>query len=137
MIEKDTIKKHKLTVFLIKEGYNTIESFLSVDGFNRIDVSLEEDDHATLIYKGGFLSKPSWVTIFEDLHGFDSSTIWNQSSRAIFVVKHIGRYFCFTFGHARHLIDELSYERNFGLIVALNLSDPEAIKSIDKTSMVV
>ena len=75
------------------------------------------------------------MPIFEGLPGFDSKLICNQSSKALYVAKHEGRWFCFTFGHSRHLIDELSYERNFGLIVSLNLGDPAAIKSIDKTNI--
>jgi uncharacterized protein (TIGR04141 family) len=59
----------------------------------------------------------------------------NQSCRAILVMRIEGRWFCFTFGFARHLIDEAAIERNFGLRVALNLGDPEAIKAIDKTSI--
>ena len=51
------------------------------------------------------------------------------------MLKHEGRFFCFTFGYAKNLINELAYERNFGLIVTLNLSDPDAIKSIDKTNI--
>ncbi|MEO0345711.1 MAG: TIGR04141 family sporadically distributed protein [Pseudomonadota bacterium] len=42
---------------------------------------------------------------------------------------------CFTFGHARHLIAPLAIERYFGLKVALSMSDPELIRSIDKTNI--
>jgi len=129
------IKKHKLTVFLIKEGYEGIDDFLSVDGFKRVDVEADGERRGALIYKEGFKNKPSWVSIFDELPSFDSSKIWNQSSKALFVLKCEDRWFCFTFGYARHLIDEHAYERNFGMIVTLNLSDPEAVKSIDKTNI--
>jgi len=128
-------KKYKLTVFLIKDGYANIEDFLSFDGFERIDFDAKNKIDGTLVYRGGFQSKPSWISIFQDLPGFDAKNIWNQSSKALFAINHKGRWFCFTFGYARHLIDEHAYERNFGLIVTLNLSDPDAIKSIDKTNI--
>ena len=128
-------KKFKLTVFLIKESYKKIEDFLSFKGFEVVSVESGGKQIGTLIYKGGFESTPAWVSIFEGLPGFDSTLIRNQSSKALYVVKHEGRWFCFTFGHSRHLIDELAYERNFGLIVTLNLGDPAAIKSIDKTNI--
>jgi uncharacterized protein (TIGR04141 family) len=51
------------------------------------------------------------------------------------VLKEHGRWFCFTFGYARQLINEAAVERNFGLIVSLNLGDPDAIKAIDKTNI--
>lgn len=131
----DSNKKHKLTIFLIKNGYAEIKDFLSFDGFEVVDVEREGNQLGHLIYKGGFKSKPSWVSIFEGLPGFNSETIWNQGSKALFVLKHQDRWFCFTFGYARHLIEEHAYERNFGLIVTLNLGDPLAITSIDKTNI--
>ena len=135
MNSSDDGKKLKLTVFLIKDGYNCIEEFVSFKEFHVVPVEKGGKQIGTLIYKGGFRSKPSWVSIFEGLEGFDPRSIFNQSSKALYVLKHDGRWFCFTFGYARHLIDQLAYERNFGLIVTLNLGDPAAVKSIDKTNI--
>ena len=135
MATKGDAKKFKVTVFLIKNGYAKIEDFLSVKDFRVVSVRSGSSEIGTLIYKGGFQSKPGWVSIFDGVQGFDSKGIWNQSSKAILVLKHDGRWFCFTFGYARHLIDELAYERNFGLIVSLNLGDPIGMKSIDKTNV--
>ena len=131
----DDGKKFKVTVFLIKGGYTKIQEFLSVAGFRIVTVRSGNKEIGTLAYKGGFRSKPAWVSIFDGLQGFDSAGIWNQSSKAILVLKHEDRWFCFTFGYARHLIDELAYERNFGLVVSLNLGDPSGMKSIDKTNV--
>ena len=128
-------KKFKVTVFLIKDGYTKIGDFIAVKGFKTVVVNAGGKEVGTLIYKGGFQSKPGWVSIFDGVPGFDSKGIWNQSSKAILVVKHDERWFCFTFGYARHLIDELAYERNFGLIVSLNLGDPIGMKSIDKANV--
>jgi uncharacterized protein (TIGR04141 family) len=135
MSATDTSKKHKLTVFLIKDGYAEPKDFLKFDEFEVVEVKADGDKLGQLIYKGGFRSTPAWVSIFEKVPGFDASLIKNQSSKGLFVLKLEGRWFCFTFGYARHLIDEHAYERNFGLIVTLNLGDPSAIKSIDKTNI--
>jgi len=128
-------KKHKLTVFLIKNDYKEVGEFLSFDGFEIVDVEHDGSVVGQLIYKGGFKSKPSWVSIFAEVPGFNADSIWNQGSKALFVLKHEDRWFCFTFGYARHLIEEHAFERNFGLIVTLNLGDPSAITSIDKTNI--
>lgn len=135
MAMTDDGRKLKVTAFLIKDGYKKIEEFLSFKDFRIVHVQKEGKELGTLVYKGGFQSRPSWVSVFEGLPGFDSKAILNQSSKAVYVLKHEGRWFCFTFGYARHLIDELAYERNFGLIVTLNLGDPAAMKSIDKTNI--
>ncbi|AXE34883.1 TIGR04141 family sporadically distributed protein [Chromobacterium phragmitis] len=127
--------KYKLTVFLIKNSYTDIDTFINAIGFETIDIKEDGEELGKLIYKGGFKSEPSWVSIFKGQEGFDSSSIFNLSSKAIFLHQHANRWFCFTFGYARHLIDEHAYERNFGLITALNIGDPSAITSIDKTNI--
>lgn len=135
MSATDTGKKHKLTVFLIKEGYAEPKDFLKFNEFEVVEVKADGEKLGLLIYKGGFQSTPAWVSIFQHVPGFNAAAIKNQSSKGLFVLKLDGRWFCFTFGYARHLIDEHAYERNFGLIVTLNLGDPLAIKSIDKTNI--
>jgi len=135
MSATDKSKKHKLTVFLIKEGYAEPKDFLKFNEFEVVDVKADGEKLGQLIYKGGFQSTPAWVSIFQHVPGFNAASIKNQSSKGLFVLKLDGRWFCFTFGYARHLIDEHAYERNFGLIVTLNLGDPLAIKSIDKTNI--
>src|SRR5438445_571452 len=81
------------------------------------------------------LAEVLWAVVFEGVPGFNPKSIVNRGSRALYVLKVDGRWFCFTFGYTRHLIAESAVERNFGLIVALNLGDPDAIKAIDKTNI--
>lgn len=131
---EQTGRKLRLTVFLIKDGYSTIDSFLDTGTLDSLAVH-STGAEGTLFYRGGFRSTPPWVSIFQDVPGFDSSKIVNLGSRALFVIRVAKRWFCFTFGYARHLIAEAGIERNFGLIVTLNLGDPEAIKAIDKTNI--
>lgn len=135
MRKKGAEKRYKLSVFLIKEIYQKVEEFLRADGLERVEMPDAGPEQAILFYKGGYRNRPSWVSLFEDVPGFDPNSLWNQSSRAIYVLRHSGRWFCFTFGYARHLIDEHAYERNFGLLITLNMSDPKAIKAIDKTNI--
>jgi uncharacterized protein (TIGR04141 family) len=127
-------KKLKLTVFLVKEDYKNIEDFLDVAKLHRVGVSTTRAS-GTLFFRGGFKSTPSWVSIFEDVSGFNAAQIVNQHSRALYVVKTDGRWFCFTFGYTRHLLRADALERNFGLIVSLNLGAPDAIKAIDKINI--
>lgn len=127
-------KKLRLTVFLIKEGYNDIGDFLEAGKLHQIKVD-ESGASGTLFVRSGFATTPPWVPIFDGVPGFNSSLIVNRSSRAVYVVNEGGRWFCFTFGYTRHLLNEAAVERNFGLIVSLNLGDPDAIKAIDKTNI--
>src|SRR5450755_1390639 len=59
----------------------------------------------------------------------------NTGTKAIYVIEMDSRWFCFTFGYARHLLVEEAIERNFGLLVALNLGAPDATKAIEKTNI--
>lgn len=127
-------RRFRLTVFLIKEGYKNVADFLSAEKLHKAVVT-SDGIEGTLFFRGGFKSQPPWVSIFEGIPGFNGSLIVNQSSRGLYVIRVDGRWFCFTFGYARHLILEAAIERNFGLIVALNLGDPEAIKALDKTNI--
>lgn len=127
-------RKLKLTVFLIKADQLEMADFLDVGQLQKVVVH-NDSTKGTLFYGGGFRRTPDWVSIFEPVAGFDSSKIVNVSSRALFVIHVRKRWFCFTFGYARHLIKESAIERNFGLIVTLNLADPDAIKAIDKTNI--
>lgn len=95
----DSTKKHKLTVFLMKYGYADPKEFLTFDEFNIVNVDADGQHIGQLIYKGGFESTPSWVGIFSGVPGFDAKSIRNRSSKALFVMKHEGRWFCFTFGY--------------------------------------
>jgi uncharacterized protein (TIGR04141 family) len=127
-------KRHKLTAFLIKEGYAEIKDFLSVGKLNSLPVS-SAGSEGTLFFKSGFESQPAWASIFTDVPNFNPKSIVNRGSRALYVTQVKDRWFCFTFGYTRHLIAESAIERNFGLIVALNMGDPSAFKAIDKTNI--
>jgi uncharacterized protein (TIGR04141 family) len=130
----DEGKRLRITVFLIKEEARSVPDFLETTGLRELPVK-HAGASGTLYYKTGFAKAPSWVGIFADVPGFDAKRMLNSSCRAAYVIKTGGRWFCFTFGYARHLIRDSAVERNFGLKVALNLGDPETIKAIDKVSI--
>jgi len=81
MAAADNEKKHKVTAFLIKDGYKGIEEFLSFKNFRVVPVESGGKEIGTLIYKGGFQSKPTWVSIFEGLQGFDSRESLTKARR--------------------------------------------------------
>lgn len=127
-------RKLRLTVFLVKAEYMSARDFIRAPGFEWVPVE-DEDYPGMLICRGNFRSVPPWVSIFEDVDGFPIDEMKTIGAKAVYTTYVENRWFCFTFGHARHLIDEDAIERNFGLVVALNLGDPNAIKAIDKTSI--
>jgi uncharacterized protein (TIGR04141 family) len=123
--------KLRLTVFLIKQDRLTIDDFLDTSQLRSVKVG----SSGTLFFKTGFITQASWAAIFAEVSGFNPASIVNSHSRGLYVIREGGRWFCFTFGYTRHLLKESAIERNFGLIVSLNLGDPDSIKAIDKTNI--
>lgn len=123
--------KLRLTVFLIKQDRLTIEDFLDTNQLRSVRVG----SSGFLFFKTGFITQASWASIFAEVSGFNPAAIVNSHSRGLYVIREGGRWFCFTFGYTRHLLKDSAIERNFGLIVSLNLGDPGSIKAIDKTNI--
>jgi uncharacterized protein (TIGR04141 family) len=130
-----SLRKHKLSVFLIKQNYQAATDFIAPEIEHTVQIPLTPEVTGTLFYSTSHPIPPTWASIFEGIEEFDKAKILNQHSKALLVFKTNDRWFCFTFGYAKHLINQGAYERNFGLIVALNLSDPTSLKSIDKTNI--
>jgi len=79
-------------------------------------------------------SKPEWSKLFSGTEiPIDS---FNQTGvKGLLLLKVEGRFLTFTFGHGRSLLNKNSIERGFGLRVAMNLGDPNQLKSIDKATL--
>ena len=92
---------------MIKDNYAAVEDFVSVAQLNEVSVASGAST-GSLYFKSGFKSQPSREAIFADVPGFNPKQFVNQGSRAIYVSKIKGRWFWFTFGYTRHLIEESS-----------------------------
>lgn len=125
--------KLNVTVFLLKEG-RTRGDVLSKDSKpNHIELNIS-GDVADFYWKTSN-SQPRWVKLFESVESLDTKKMKGSGVQGLLVIEKGKRILCYTFGHARYLIDQLSVERYFGIKVALSLSDPDLIKSIDKSNI--
>jgi uncharacterized protein (TIGR04141 family) len=125
--------KLNMTVFLMKEGVKKPKVIEENNKPNHKEINLSN-------LKADFYwefkpSKPGWIALFEDVSELSDINFYGVSSRALLIFEIGGRVVCFCFGHSRHLIQPLLIERYFGLKVALNLTDPKLIKSIDKSTI--
>lgn len=78
---------------------------------------------------------PDW---FNQLNELTNKTIKSQnnvSNKAVIVFKHSRRFFSLTYGYGRSMLNESTIVRNFGLIVAANLVDPQGIKSVNSMTI--
>ncbi|WP_438023460.1 DUF6119 family protein [Sorangium sp. So ce233] len=73
---------------------------------------------------------PAWVDLLNE--GAESPlSLVNASSSAVLIVETSQRFFAISFGYGSNLLRQELIERDFGLKVALNTVDPDALRSVD------
>lgn len=124
-----------LAVYLAKEDYPTVDDVLKEDAtYTAYSIDGGGQKSATLLIAASHSNLPKWASLFS--HVVSPEDIGrNQATGALLAVTSKGRFFLYSFGQGRHLIAHEAIERNFGLRCALNLLDPESIRSLDKSSL--
>jgi uncharacterized protein (TIGR04141 family) len=125
--------KITINVFLLKAGRTVLDALSDDVTLQPISFSLNGID--CLFYHETNPSHPKWTQLFNNVEEVAQLGLRGRSLKALLVMAVQGRIFCFTFGHARHLIDGLGIERYFGLRTALSLTDPLLIKSLEKSNI--
>jgi len=125
--------KLTINVFLLKAG-RTIHDALSNE-VRLAPISFSLSGVNCLFYHQTNASHPRWIQLFSNVEEVAQLDLHGRSLKALMVMAVSDRVFCFTFGHARHLIDGISIERYFGLRTALSLTDPLLIKSVEKSNI--
>lgn len=125
--------KITINVFLLKEG-RALQDALS-DDFNLPPIAFSLNEVDCLFYHQKNSSHPKWTQLFTYIQEVAQLDLTGRSLKALLVMAVRDRVFCFTFGHARHLINPLAIERYFGLRTALTLTDPLLIKSVEKSNI--
>lgn len=125
--------KITINVFLLKEG-RVVQDALSKE-VNLRPIVFSLGNVECFFFHQKSPSHPKWTQLFSVIPEVAGLDLTGRSLKALLVFTINGRVFCFTFGHARHLIDPLTIERYFGLRTALSLTDPLLIKSVEKSSI--
>ncbi|MDD2391899.1 MAG: TIGR04141 family sporadically distributed protein [Bacilli bacterium] len=120
-------QKHKLSIYLVKEGARKSEIFK--EEIKPIKIGCGE-----LYLKRRKENPISWKSFFNDHEGLNN--LLNNNHSAIFLVEIDGRCFILSFGAGgRHMLNNDVLEDDFGLKTVLNLIDTENLRSIDKRDM--
>lgn len=129
-------KSYKLSVYLLKK---TVTSF---DEALKDKKAVDEYKLKGVLKLNGviYLGKTKyndfdWQRLLQE--GTDKSIprLENSSNRAVLLMKIEGRIFALPFGFGKHLLNEESIEREFGLRTALNLIDADRLRSMDKANL--
>jgi len=131
----DKSRKIDLTVYLSKEEFSSAEQVLKCDvSYSKEVVNNGGSDLGTLFLMRNKRNIPPWASLFAEIVSPEKIG-FNQSTGALFVVREAGNLFLITFGRGRHLIKTGCIETNFGLRAALNILEPNSIRSLDKSSL--
>jgi uncharacterized protein (TIGR04141 family) len=114
---KPTIGTHRAA---LKEGVGDLHEHV-VDA---------DETQGTLFVQDGEPGLPDWVR-FLDRVTEPELTYRTRSLRGVLVLEAVDRLFAVTFGNARHLLDPDGYERDFGLLCALNGVNPERLRGAE------
>lgn len=122
------------TIYLLREAIKRAEDGL-VEGAVAHEISDGESVYGALFVKPTRPRPPKWATLFDSyVERRLLGTV--QSSSAVFIVPVDGRLFALTFGQGRFLLNPDAYEERFGLVVTLNSIRSDALRSVDKRTLV-
>lgn len=129
----------RLTFYLFKEEIKDYKDALLVEKFegdNRYkDVTLKDvktDFDYRIFLQRNVSKSPRWLGFIDQYAEIeDKEDLKNQVNSFVILISKHDRFFAITGGFGFHALDKEKTESNFGLIVALNSIDEEAIKFVD------
>lgn len=126
-------KKHRLSIFLTKEGTTRTQAVRQdIPGLSSLAISAEFDFSGEIYVKTSYPNPPSWFGFITQGTQEAMPDLRTQSSGALVVITAEDRVFCIVWGNGRHWLDERTIERRFGMIVTLNTVDPAQIRTVDR-----
>lgn len=131
-------KTQKLSIFLHKkETTNFDECIKKTSRYKSTtyDVKKEIGMSGKIYVHESIENVPDWKVTLEKLTTKTLNISSNSSNKAVVVFKHRNRYISVVYGYGRSMLEDGSIERNFGLIVAANLIDPQKIKSLNSMTI--
>ena len=126
-------RQRDLTFYLVKEAVTDFDAVLpTTDDALRIDLRGVTDIpfDGLLVIRRSRTSQPWWATWLRASVN-DVPDLLNSSNSAALAVRVDGRIVVVTFGYGRGLMSLDTFERDFGLRVALNAIEPTSLKSVD------
>lgn len=130
-MKKQMKRKYSLNIFLMKDFVKNVRTCIKQDkNVTWLDLSKDYDLVGQIAIAETATNTPSWL---EFLSAFSASTISlddNTSNRAVMFVYVEGRIMALTFGYGKNFLVEEYVESDFGFWAAINLLNPQKIRSI-------
>lgn len=117
-----------ISVYLLKSHVTGPGDALRADAQVTGEHSVAEGEtRGVLFVSDGDEHEPGWVRLLGPASNPPLSRPRSATS-AVLVLSIANRWFALTFGNGRHMLERRSFERDFGLKVALNSVDPERLR---------
>ena len=127
------MKSVTLRTFAIRTGFTEPEHILKDLGrCTAHEVSVGGSRIGTLYIKDSVAVRPQWLKFFDEVPEIEALDLRNRSHSGVLLVETAGRKFALSFGYGYSMIEPAAIQRRFGLRAALNLVDPERIRSMDR-----
>ena len=127
------MKSVTLRTFALRAGFTEPEIILrDPDRCTTQEISVGGSHIGTLYIKNSRSTRPQWLDFFDEVPAIKALDLRNRSHSAVLLVEAAGRRFALSFGYGYSMIEPAAIKRRFGLRAALNLVDPEQIRSMDR-----
>lgn len=125
-----------LTIFLLKEEVTDYKLCLkNPKGIDIVKVKKSFGMDGIICTCESSKNMPKWKQYLDEYAVRTIDISDNTSNKAVMIVKISNRLMAVVFGYGRSLIKEDVIELNFGLKVALNIIDPNKMRSINATTI--
>jgi len=124
----------RVSVFLIKEEIDDIDDIIKFNDDNPKKIALlpEVGSEDGAFYLGKSKQKePEWLEFLNQLAVEKQEISLNTTNSAVLVLRVMERNFAFCFGYGRFFLNTDTIERQFGLKVALNMINPNELRTLD------
>lgn len=131
MAKRSKKRVRHLTVFLLKADVQKFKDALKDPGaLTSCKLRNDAPFQGRFYYQPQHDKPPVWQALVQ-AGLVDTLDLRNRSTAGLLFVSAAHRRFALTFGYGRNMLKPESFERNFGLKVALNTVDPKTLKSVD------
>ncbi|PTB16780.1 sporadically distributed protein, TIGR04141 family [Trinickia symbiotica] len=129
-------KSERLTIYLVKDPTLLDEQIVdTTKAKNPVDLKISSGSARLYVKKSPPPTQPAWSNfLIENQDVPEDLFEGRRSEGAVLVFRKDDAAFALTFGTGFHMVDLDLVVRDFGLRVALNSSDPERLRSLDKSS---
>src|SRR5262245_32989706 len=124
MPRSNSHRTHSLSIYLAKSEVREINALLKAGVSTTCRAVATSGREIGMLYvRESQQHDPAWYSFVATATDLSGINLANASSGAALFIRAADRWFAVAFGTGRHLLDQSSFEDDFGLIVALNVVD--------------